>query len=50
MFQDAKILQNASEDAGRILEDDPELNAPENAGLRHYIDRKISEIMLETTL
>ena len=50
VFQDAKILQNASEDAGRILEDDPELNAPENAGLRHYIDRKISEIMLETTL
>ena len=50
VFQDAKILQNASEDAGRILAEDPELTAPENAGLRRYIDRKISEIMLETTL
>lgn len=50
VFQDAKILQNASEDAGRILAEDPELTAPENTGLRRYIDRKISEIMLETTL
>ncbi|HJB46364.1 MAG TPA: ATP-dependent DNA helicase RecG [Candidatus Mediterraneibacter surreyensis] len=50
VFQDAKILQDASEDAGKILEEDPELAAPENAGLRRYIDRKISEIMLETTL
>lgn len=50
VFQDAKILQAASEDAGSILADDPELSSPENAGLRRYIDRKISEIMLETTL
>ena len=50
VFQDAKILQNASEDAGRILAEDPELTAPENTSLRRYIDRKISEIMLETTL
>ena len=50
VFQDAKILQDASEDAGKILEEDPELATPENAGLRRYIDRKISEIMLETTL
>lgn len=50
VFQDAKILQNASEDAGKILAEDPELKAPENSGLRHYIDRKISEIMLEATL
>ena len=50
VFQDAKILQDASEDAGKILEEEPELAAPENAGLRRYIDRKISEIMLETTL
>ena len=50
VFQDAKILQNASEDAGKILAEDPELKAPENTGLRRYIDRKISEIMLETTL
>ena len=50
VFQDAKILQRASEDAGIIMEEDPDLTAPENTGLRHYIDRKINEIMLETTL
>ena len=50
VFQDAKILQSASEDAGVIMEEDPDLTAPENTGLRRYIDRKISEIMLETTL
>lgn len=50
VFQDAKILQSASEDAGIIMEEDPDLTAPENTGLRRYIDRKISEIMLETTL
>ena len=50
VFQDAKILQNANEDAEKILREDPDLAFPENAGLRRYIDRKISEIMLETTL
>ena len=50
VFQDAKILQSANEDAEKILKEDPELTSPENAGLRRYIDRKISEIMLETTL
>lgn len=50
VFQDAKILQRASEDAGIIMEEDPDLTASENTGLRHYIDRKINEIMLETTL
>lgn len=50
VFQDAKILQSVSEDAGIIIEEDPDLTAPENTGLRRYIDRKISEIMLETTL
>lgn len=50
VFQDARILQSASKDAEEILAEDPELSAPENTGLRRYIDRKISEIMLETTL
>lgn len=50
VFQDAKILQSASEDARIIMEEDPDLTVPENTGLRHYIDRKINEIMLETTL
>lgn len=50
VFQDAKLLQSASNDAGELLSADPELSAKENSGLKHYIDRKISEIMLETTL
>ena len=50
VFQDAKLLQAASEDAGKLLAADPELSDPENIGLKHYIDRKLSEIMLETTL
>ena len=50
VFQDAGILKSASEDAGKILTEDPGLTAFENAGLRRYIDRKIREIMLETTL
>lgn len=50
VFQDARILQTAGEDAGRILAEDPGLKSPVYAALRRYIDRKISEIMLETTL
>lgn len=50
VFQDARILQTAGEDAGRILDEDPGLKSPVYAALRRYIDRKISEIMLETTL
>ncbi len=50
VFQDAKILQSAGEDAGNILDKDPELKLPENAGLHRYIDRKTRENLLETTM
>ena len=50
VFQDARILQTAGEDAGRILDEDPGLKSPVYAALRRYIARKISEIMLDTTL
>lgn len=50
VFQDAKVLKDAAEEAGEILRDDPELKEPVNAGLKRHIDSKIREIMLETTL
>ena len=50
VFQDARILQAAGEEAGRILAEDPELCAASHASLRRYIDRRIREVMLETTL
>lgn len=50
VFQDAKVLKNAAEEAGRILEDDPALKKPVHTSLKKYIDSKIREIMLETTL
>lgn len=50
VFQDAKLLQCAGEDASKLLEEDPALSAPENRRLKNYIEQKISEIMLQTTL
>lgn len=50
VFQDAKLLQCAGEDAAELLREDPQLAGPENRRLKNHIDRKISEIMLETTL
>lgn len=50
VFQDAKLLQCAGKDAAEIIKKDPELSSSENKRLKSYIERKISEIMLETTL
>ena len=50
VFQDAKILKNAADDAKQLLAEDPELSEPRHAGLKQYIDSRIREIMLETTL
>lgn len=50
IFQDARLLQEASETAGKILADDPELELPEHEGLKRCIEDKLQQIMLETTL
>lgn len=50
VFQDAKLLQSASEEAAAILQTDPELKQPCHNNLKKHIDSKIQEIMLETTL
>ena len=46
----AKLLQNASEEADRLLLDDPELEFPEHRKLKEHLRIKLDEIMLETTL
>ena len=50
VFQDAKTLKNASEEAELILKDDPELGQPRYMRLKKHIGSKIQKIMLETTL
>ena len=50
VFQDAAILKEASADASGLLEEDPRLEFPEHEKLRRYIDGKLRQIMLESTL
>ena len=50
VFQDAKILQKASEAAEKLLKKDPNLSLPENQNLKEYLQYFIKEGMLETTL
>ncbi|HIZ80583.1 MAG TPA: ATP-dependent DNA helicase RecG [Candidatus Mediterraneibacter pullistercoris] len=50
VFQDASLLKTASEDASKMLSDDPALEKPCHAKLRRYVDGKMQEILLETTL
>ena len=50
VFQDARLLQNASEEVDRLLLDDPELEFPEHRKLKEHLRIKLDEIMLETTL
>lgn len=50
VFQDAEVLKNAGEAANMILKKDPELKAESYRNLKKYIDNKIQQIMLETTL
>lgn len=40
---DIKVLQTAQEEAGRLLELDPGLDAPENRALRQRVDRLFAE-------
>ena len=46
----ADILQLTAESAAEILEEDPDLSRPENAGLRSYMDRYIREGMTRVNL
>lgn len=50
VFQDAKLLQQASEAAEQLLKEDPQLEQEENVNLKHYLQGYIQKGMLETTL
>lgn len=50
VFQDAKILQNASDAADEILREDPGLEAEEHQKLKQHLQSYIQHGMLETTL
>lgn len=50
VFQDAKILQNASDAATKILEEDPSLELEEHQKLKQHLQNYIQHGMLETTL
>ena len=50
VFQDAKILQRASEAAIQLMKRDPHLEMQENQNLKEYLQDYIKEGMLETTL
>lgn len=50
VFQDAKILQKASEAAVSLMHKDSKLELPENQNLKEYLQNYIKEGMLETTL
>ena len=50
IFQDAKILQRASEAAALLIKRDPHLEQEENQNLKAYLQYYIKEGMLETSL
>lgn len=50
VFQDAKVLQCASEAATTLLNEDPLLKQEENQNLKEYLQNYMQEGMLEATL
>ena len=50
VFQDAKLLQQASEAASLLIEQDPGLKWEEHQSLRMALEHLISKRSLETTL
>ena len=50
VFQDAKILQRASETAAQLMKRDPHLKLEENQNLKNYLNYYMKEGLLETTL
>ncbi len=50
VFQDANVLQNASEAAQKLLREDPKLDLPEHHNLKTYLQFYLKEGLLETTL
>ena len=50
VFQDAKVLQKASEAAEKLLRDDPKLEKEEHQNLKDYLQYYVKQGLIETTL
>ena len=50
VFQDAKLLQKASDAANQLMQIDPMLELPEHQNLKAYLNYYIKQGMVETTL
>lgn len=50
VFQDAKLLQKASDAANKLMQEDPKLELQENQNLKVYLNYYIKQEMVETTL
>ena len=50
VFQDSKILKNASEAAKALLEEDSKLTDPKNSQLKKALEHVVAKNALETTL
>ena len=50
VFQDAKVLQKASESAEKLMRIDPQLEFEENKNLKQYLQYYIKQGLIETTL
>ena len=50
VFQDAKVLQKASEAAEKLLREDPKLEKEEHQNLKDYLQYYVKQGLIETTL
>ena len=49
-FQDAALLQEANAAAERLLLEDPDLSQEQHRKLKDHLQKKLKDLMLETTL
>ena len=50
VFQDAALLQEANAAAERLLLEDPDLSLEQHRKLKEHLQKKLKDLMLETTL
>ena len=50
VFQDAALLQEANAAAERLLLEDPDLSQEQHRKLKDHLQKKLKDLMLETTL
>ncbi len=50
IFQDAALLQEANAAAEKLLLEDPDLSLEQHRKLKDHLQKKLKDLMLETTL